>query len=203
MPRLPVAERRDQIAAAAVAVALREGIDHLTTRRVAAEAGVAVGVLHYTFGTRDALLREVITRLVSDTSRSMGAVIGGGGDLETLLNRSVEAFCTAIETDSNWHLLTYEISTWVARNPEFAELGTWMYGCCYRAVEDLLERLAEAAQVRWSVPVPALARMVLAQMEGVTLTWLIDRDGTRARMNYATFMGLVSQLAVPEGSRTR
>ena len=58
MSKLPVAERRGQIVEAAVVVALREGIDRMTTRRVAHEAGVAVGVLHYCFGTRDALLRD-------------------------------------------------------------------------------------------------------------------------------------------------
>jgi AcrR family transcriptional regulator len=197
MARVPVAERRVQIVEAAVVVALREGIDRMTTRRVAHQAGVAVGVLHYCFGTRDALLREVITHLVEDTSQSMASVFDGGGDLRSYLNRAIEVFCSAVEANPELHLLTYEMTTWAVRNPEFADLGTWQYDCYYRATEAFFEQLAEVAGVTWTTPVNTLARFMVALNEGVTLAWLIDRDGTRARTTYAAFTDLIAQLAVP------
>lgn len=203
MPRLPIAERRDQIVKAAVVVALREGIDRMTTRRVAHEAGVAVGVLHYCFGTRDALLREVITQLVEDTSQSMASVFEGGGDLRSCMSRAIEAFCSAVEANPEMHLLTYEMATWAVRNPEFADLGAWQYDCYYRATEAFFEHLAQVAGVTWSLPVGTLARLMVAQNEGVTLAWLIDRDGARARTTYAAFADLVEQVAVPVPSAAR
>jgi AcrR family transcriptional regulator len=203
MPRLPIAERRDQIVEAAVVVALREGIDRMTTRRIAQEAGVAVGVLHYCFGTRDALLREVITRLVEDTSESMASVFDASGDLRSCVNRAIEVFCTSVEANPELHLLTYEMATWAVRNPEFADLGAWQYDCYYRATEAFFEQLAQAAGVTWSLPVSTLARLMVAQNEGVTLAWLIDRDGARARTTYAAFAELVVALAVPVGSAAR
>ena len=59
MNRMPVAERREQLIAAARAVASREGIDGTTVRAVAAEAGVSLGVVHYCFEDKDELLRAV------------------------------------------------------------------------------------------------------------------------------------------------
>jgi AcrR family transcriptional regulator len=200
MSRVPVAERRVQIVEAAVVVALREGIDRMTTRRVAHQAGVAVGVLHYCFGTRDALLREVITHLVEDTSQSMASVFDGSGDLRSYLNRAIEVFCSAVEANPELHLLTYEMTTWAVRNPEFADLGTWQYDCYYRATEAFFEQLAEVAGVTWTTPVNTLARFMVALNEGVTLAWLIDRDGTRARTTYAAFTDLIAQLAVPRAA---
>jgi AcrR family transcriptional regulator len=203
MSKLPVAERRRQIIQAAVAVALREGIDRMTTRRVAQEAGVAVGVLHYCFGTRDALLREVITHLVDDTSQSMASVSDGGGDLRSCMSRAIESFCSAVEANPELHLLTYEMATWAVRNPEFADLGAWQYDCYYRATEAFFDQLAQAARVTWSLPVSTLARLMVALNEGVTLAWLIDRDGARARTTYAAFADLIAEVALPVCSAVR
>jgi AcrR family transcriptional regulator len=203
MSKLPVAERRRQIIDAAVVVALREGIDRMTTRRVAHEAGVAVGVLHYCFGTRDALLREVITQLVDDTSQSMASVFDAGGDLHFYLNRAIEVFCSSVEANPERHLLTYEMTTWAVRNPEFADLGAWQYDCYYRATEAFFDQLAQVAGVTWSTPVSTLARLMVAQNEGVTLAWLIDRDGARARRTYAVFADLMAELALPLPSAVR
>ncbi|MCW2671556.1 MAG: TetR family transcriptional regulator [Frankiales bacterium] len=197
MPKLPAAERRAQIIDAAVVVALREGIDRMTTRRVAQQAGVAVSVLHYCFGTRDALLREVITNLVEDTSQSMASVFEGGGDLRSCLNRAIELFCASVEANPDRHLLTYEMTTWAVRNPEFADLGAWQYDCYYRATEAFFDHLADVTGVTWSIPVSTLARLMVGLNEGVTLAWLIDRDGTRARMTYAAFTDQVVDLATP------
>jgi AcrR family transcriptional regulator len=203
MPKLPVAERRRQIIDAAVVVALREGIDRMTTRRVAHEAGVAVGVLHYCFGTRNALLREVITHLVDETSQSMASVFDAGDDLRSYLDRAIEAFCSAVEANPNLHLLTYEMATWAVRNPEFADLGAWQYDCYYRATEAFFEQLAQAAGVTWSTPLSTLARLMVALNEGVTLAWLIDRDAARARTTYASFADLIASLAAPLPSAVR
>lgn len=197
MSKLPVAERRAQIVEAAVVVALREGIDRMTTRRVAQQAGVAVGVLHYCFGTRDALLREVITDLVTDTSQSMASVFDGEGDLRSRLNRAIEVFCSSVEANPERHLLTYEMTTWTLRNPEFADLGTWLYDCYYGATEAFFDHLAQVTEVTWSVPMSTLARFMVALNEGVTLAWLIDRDGARARTTYATFTDLIVAVATP------
>jgi AcrR family transcriptional regulator len=196
MSRLPIAKRRHEIVDAAVRVALRDGIDRLTTRNVASEAGVAVSVLHYCFGTRDALLRELITRIVDDTSKSLAPVFEGDGDLRTRINRAIEAFCSAIEIDPARHLLTYEIAAWTQRNPEFAGLGEWQYQCYYRATEAFLLHLAEVTGVTWTIPVETMTRIMVAQNEGVTLAWLIDRDGARARTTYVVFAEMLVSFAL-------
>ena len=45
MPRLDIETRRAQLIRAAVAIALRDGLDNTTVRRIATEAGVSLGTV--------------------------------------------------------------------------------------------------------------------------------------------------------------
>lgn len=58
------AATRERILAAALDLGGREGLEALTTRRVAAEAGVNLGLLHYHFASKDALVRETLQSFV-------------------------------------------------------------------------------------------------------------------------------------------
>lgn len=70
MSRLPMADRRDQLIAAALTIAARDGIEAATVRAVAIEAGVSAGVVHYCFSDKNELLTcmaEAITAMNTPT----------------------------------------------------------------------------------------------------------------------------------------
>ncbi len=54
------AQGRERLLDAAVRLIAREGIDNVRIARIAAEAGVSAGLVHYHFASRDALLEEAI-----------------------------------------------------------------------------------------------------------------------------------------------
>ena len=56
MARTPAAIRRTELVEAAIKVALDEGLDAATVRRIAAEAGVSLGTVHYCFGSKLSLI---------------------------------------------------------------------------------------------------------------------------------------------------
>ena len=58
--RRPDDGRRAQLIEAATRVVAREGVAAATTRRIAAEAGVPHGLVHYWFTGKDELLEEVV-----------------------------------------------------------------------------------------------------------------------------------------------
>jgi AcrR family transcriptional regulator len=66
------AATRERILDAALEIAGREGLDALRTRRVAAEAGVNLGLLHYYFESKEALVEETLGRYFGE----MQAVLG-------------------------------------------------------------------------------------------------------------------------------
>jgi AcrR family transcriptional regulator len=56
---------RDRILASALELAGREGLGALTTRRVAREAGVNLGLLHYYFESKEALVGETLAGFIA------------------------------------------------------------------------------------------------------------------------------------------
>lgn len=79
---------RDRIVEAALDLAGREGLDALTTRAVAREAGVNVGLLHYYFESKDALVEETLGRYlgnaVAGADQGLRAVGDGSSPEERL-----------------------------------------------------------------------------------------------------------------------
>ena len=65
MPRLDIETRRAQLIQAAVAIALRDGLDNTTVRRIATEAGVSLGTVHYCFDSKKALLEAMVESIAT------------------------------------------------------------------------------------------------------------------------------------------
>lgn len=66
--RAPEEVRRKQILAAAYEVASREGIDGLTVRAVAAQAGLSHGLIHFHFDRKQQLVHALLDWLLATTT---------------------------------------------------------------------------------------------------------------------------------------
>ncbi|WP_329049611.1 TetR/AcrR family transcriptional regulator [Amycolatopsis sp. NBC_01488] len=81
MPRLADHEqRRRQIAEAVWRIASARGLEDVSLRKVAAEAGVSLRLVQYYFGTRDDLLLGALEILNADAEPSIRAGIGPAED---------------------------------------------------------------------------------------------------------------------------
>jgi AcrR family transcriptional regulator len=82
MPRLADHEqRRRQIAEAVWRIASARGLEDVSLRKVAAEAGVSLRLVQYYFGTRDDLLLGALEILNADAGESIRAGIGPEEDV--------------------------------------------------------------------------------------------------------------------------
>jgi AcrR family transcriptional regulator len=63
--KVPEAQRRAQLLAAAFEVAGRDGLDAVTARRVAEAAGSSPGLVFFHFGSKDGLLLELLDNLLT------------------------------------------------------------------------------------------------------------------------------------------
>jgi AcrR family transcriptional regulator len=74
-------ETRARILEAALAEASDSGFHRASLARIASRAGVALGSVNYHFGSRDELLRELMTALMGDLMARLDAADAGeGGD---------------------------------------------------------------------------------------------------------------------------
>lgn len=77
-------ERRHQLAEAVWRLAVRGGLEHVTLRQVAAEAGVSTRLLQYYFGTREQLLLGSLEILNAEAERRAAARMADLGDTPSL-----------------------------------------------------------------------------------------------------------------------
>jgi len=73
-------DTRARILAAALEEAAESGFYKTSVARIAARAGVAIGSLNYHFGSRGALIRELMLQLMDDYFARVKAVEARGGD---------------------------------------------------------------------------------------------------------------------------
>lgn len=69
--RKPPAERRAEIVRTAAAIALAEGLERITLRRIADELGVRPGLIGHYFPAADDLVSEAFTHAATDERESL------------------------------------------------------------------------------------------------------------------------------------
>jgi len=75
--RLRSADMKAEVIEAAEKIVSREGVSELTARRVAVDAGVAVGTIYNIFENLGALVAEVNARTLADLAAALSDVRGG------------------------------------------------------------------------------------------------------------------------------
>jgi TetR/AcrR family transcriptional repressor of bet genes len=85
-------ERRDLLIAATLSSLARDGHAGISVRRIAAEAGVSVGLLNHHFGSIDALIAETYQKLANELTSALWAQVeqaeGAAARLDTFLSAS-------------------------------------------------------------------------------------------------------------------
>ncbi|NGO06138.1 TetR/AcrR family transcriptional regulator [Streptomyces sp. HC44] len=174
-------DRREQLIAAAIRVMVRDGVTKATTRAIVNEASMPLGVFHYCFHSREELLQEVITRLTDSSVAKARDVFAAEGDLGTRVTRTLFTFWEGVELSPGEHQVGYELTHYALRQAGFGELARRQYDHYLEVHQEFLTQAAESAGIRWTVPLPVLARYLNAVLDGVTLCWLVDHDSEHSR----------------------
>jgi len=198
MNRMPVAERREQLIAAAIAVASRDGIEAATVRAVAAEAGVSLGVVHYCFQDKSELMRAMAHAITTQNTPADLSELPVGAPTESVVETVVGALWSSISGARGPQLLSYELTTSSLRNEDLREVALEQYRGQWAAAETVLDEIGRVAHVEWVVPVPDLARAVVAFVDGVSLSWLVDGDDAAAQTAMRGFAQFLATRTTPQ-----
>ncbi|GGS06696.1 TetR family transcriptional regulator [Streptomyces humidus] len=168
----------EELVEAAVRVIGREGVAAATTRKIAEEAGVPQGTVHYWFADKNELLQDVVRSMVErlDRSVAMGDRPDGGATIEDLRAGLRAAWAEVSGDDPGTQLGYYELTALALRNPSMRELARQQYGS-YRdlAAHALAPVLADVEPGRAA----AVAQFVAVTFDGLALAWLADPEGTQ------------------------
>ncbi|MGW6709906.1 TetR/AcrR family transcriptional regulator [Streptomyces sp. NPDC054956] len=180
MARMPLTDRRTQLTEAAIRAMTRDGVSRTTTRSIAAEAGVSLSVFHYCFDSKQALLESVIETITAHYVTIVKAAIRPRPTLHETIRAGFQAYWDHVAASPGAHMLTYELTQYALRQPEFGHLARRQYELYCETYAELIEELRRITPFELSVPVTVLARYLAAMTDGVTLNFLVLGDDKAA-----------------------
>ncbi|MEU9342703.1 TetR/AcrR family transcriptional regulator [Streptomyces sp. NPDC048278] len=169
----------EELVAAAIRVIGREGVAAATTRKIAEEAGVPQGTVHYWFADKNELLHDVVRSIVERLEKTvaMGDRPGGGATAEDLRAGLRAAWAEVTGDAPGTQLGYYELTALALRSPSMRDLARHQYRS-YRELAALA--LAPALQDLEPRRAAALAQFVAVTFDGLALAWLADPEATDA-----------------------
>jgi AcrR family transcriptional regulator len=166
--------RRDQIVRATIRVLARDGYVGLTMKRVAAEAGVSAGILHYYFPDKRAMLAAAATRVTADLDRRVAAAGRGARDARARLRALVRACLDVATRDREVWTVFIELWGETLHDRALARLNARSYARARRLLAAGLARgIAEGAFRR--LDLAEASAVVLAVLDGLSLQLTFDR----------------------------
>lgn len=187
MRRIPPALRREELITAAIAVIARDGIAAATTRAIVTEAEMPLGAFHFVFGSRDELIAAVIETLMEqELGRALENVDEAAPlTISEVLEAGLNGFLEWLFSHPDMELALFELAFFAARNGTSGGMAA-QYSAYYRGASQMIERAAAISGWEWTEPTDRLARTLIALTDGLTTTWLADRDDDAARA-FASF----------------
>lgn len=171
--------KRQELIDAAIRVIAREGVHSATTRRIAEEANLPLGTMHYWFSGKDDLLEEVITAVLDKLNTAVSES-NTEHSSDTGMLDALRAAWQVVEADvPGAQLALYELTALSLRTPAMSELARKQYAM-YR---DTAARATDSWHEQHGGALPGgpetLAQLVAALFDGMTLAWLADPEGSR------------------------
>jgi AcrR family transcriptional regulator len=172
-------QRRSQIAAAVARIAVTEGLQGVSFRQVAAEAGMSVSLIQHYFGTKERLLVEALdiqsAALGSQIGRRLEA-LGEGAPPAQRLGVVTDAFLPADDERRGSMLLYLGFAGAALTDDSLKTADAFREGDKLRGALALeLERARFDEQLAVGVDPDTEAQSILALILGLALSVLLDQ----------------------------
>ncbi len=165
--------RREQIVQATIRCLAREGYAGLTMKKVAREAAVSQGILHYYFASKRAILIAALDVVMGDLDRRVAALSEGARDARGRL-RAVIRGCLGLAEDSREFWVVF-VEFWgeMMHDQEMSRINAALYERLRRTLGATVALGTREGVFRRVDPVEAGA-VILALVDGLSLQRTFD-----------------------------
>jgi AcrR family transcriptional regulator len=190
-------EGRERLLDAAVRLIAREGIDNVRIARIAAEAGVSAGLVHYHFASRDALLEEAIEHSYERAGDMRLAAVDEGRATAAQRLRAMIDQCLPSDRPlrEDW-VLWVELWLRGARDPALRPVAARLYARLHAWFAEAIAEGIAAGELR-ACDLDRMADRLLALIDGYGIRVLtedpqmpLDRARTEVWESVADELGL-------------
>jgi AcrR family transcriptional regulator len=166
--------RTEQIIQATVRCLARDGFSQLTMKRLAAEAEVSQGILHYYFKDKRAILAAAAEHVMNDLEERVASELGGAPDARARLRAMIRA-CLSVATKER-EFWTVFMALWgeTLHDPTLAAINRKTYRRARRSIARVIEIGVAEGQFK-TTNVEAASALVLAVVDGISLQLTFER----------------------------
>src|SRR5689334_953964 len=154
----------------------RRGIAGSTFEHVAREAGVSRGLLHYYFGTKEALLVEVVRRDTEHRIARLDQPLGQAQSVDEILEILVADLQDSIQNEPGFWVLLFDLFTAGRRNPEILREVGELFNKTRSHVADVLRTKQSEGVVKPRFEIDAVVAFLFALADGIALQVLSDPE---------------------------
>jgi TetR/AcrR family transcriptional regulator, transcriptional repressor of bet genes len=168
--------RREQIVRATIRCLAREGYTRLTMKKVAREAGVSQGILHYYFTDKRAMLAATLEAVTRDLDRRVAAAQSRTGRDSRARLRALVCACleVAVSRPEFW-VVFVELWGEMLHDRRLRDINTAVYSRTRRLIGRLIAEGVRAGRFRAVDPRRASA-VVLGLIDGLSLQLTFDPE---------------------------
>lgn len=174
-------QRRGEIIRAAVTVLGRVGCAETSMKEIARQAGVAPGLLHYYFASKDELLGAVVGDLQVEMTATWAAAVAGGDDPLERLIAGLDAVAARCGQEPELWRADLDLSLVGLTSPVILAGCRELRGAIVQAIEVELRGALGRLPAYTLVPPHDLAGAVASAIDGMALAALVEeRDPAAA-----------------------
>ena len=169
-------ERAQRIVEAMRCSVAQHGTAGSTFERVAREAGVSRGLLHYYFGTKEQLLAEAVRRDCQLRLERLEQQLVGAQTADDFIGLMVQHLQDAIREDPDFITLLFELFTLSRRNDEIATEYANLMRTMREQVAGMLTVAQDEGVLRLHADPEAIAEILFSLGDGFALRMLTEPD---------------------------
>jgi AcrR family transcriptional regulator len=177
-------ERAKHIIEAATAVMSRKGYDGTSMKDIAHEAGVAQGLIHYYFGSKEDLLLAVVRNLNDQMLTDISAALVEREGVDPLMQTwaAMQTVRDLFAPRSDTCRLFFDLITLSFTNERLREEVASLYEDLTAAATELFHEMAQKLPTPLPIPEEEFAAILVATIDGVLLRNAIDPEFGRDRL---------------------
>ena len=154
----------------------RHGAAGATFDRVAQEAGVSRGLLHYYFGTKERLLAETVRHDAGLRMAQLEARLAEADSIDAVVEALVSQLQDFVHEDRGSQAVLYEMFSASRRNEEIREELARLYAGVRSHVATILREKEAAGVIRLRGDAEAVASVLFALGDGFELQFVSDPE---------------------------
>jgi AcrR family transcriptional regulator len=166
-------DTKEKIVAGAYRALIRDGYANTTVKDIAAEAGVAPGLVHYYFATKEDLLVAAIDYGCEATEPNQSLVNLGPLDAA---RAAIENEKRQLRSAPETYLLVFDMFGVGLHNPAIAKAVRRFISERREMINAIGGALLEQAPSRPTMPIDAISSAVWGSVVGISLQKLVDPD---------------------------